>query len=548
MNSQNKLGFIRRFTWAALLAAVFAIGCEVIEVERETISTNPKPSAIVGGQEETGYPAVGALVMGFGGAYSMVCTATLIDPSWVLAAGHCVKMYGITIPASMIYFYIGNDATNPSDTEVYDIQAVYPHENFDSSLIVNDISLLKLAAPIDSSIATPIPANMASLGDDMEGKNAFYVGFGLTSSTATNSSGIKRSAYIQIFEIGEIEYTSRYQDTETGICSGDSGGPGIYEFDGGVEKVIGVNSTGIPTSTTDQCIGYYNDTRVDAYAAWIADKMGIEAPDCNADIGICYCDDACQTDGSCDNSVCGTETCGDTLMCIADCGYIKSCQSDCLVAALPEEFTKMSTLYTCITNNCANATTEAQYVECINTSCVNQVKDCCDVTMCDLLGGGCEAGAAACRPDPAYTGYGFTNCLGTDSAGYGEPCDVSATDPTSCPDGMTCRATDNGDKCHQLCRTADDCTLGGGECKMPAFPAPNSDVGYCADDFSAVDTDTDSDSDTDSDTDVDSDTDTDTDTGTGEEAEGGDSGDDSCGCSAVGSLPVFNSLLALVLG
>ena len=83
---------------------------------RAPAPTGVAARAIVNGQDETGWPAVGALaadVDGYGymGAY---CTGTLIAPKWVLTAGHCVTSQpNMPIMAGFVKFFIGNDARTP---------------------------------------------------------------------------------------------------------------------------------------------------------------------------------------------------------------------------------------------------------------------------------------------------------------------------------------------------------------------------------------------------------------------------------------------------
>src|SRR5262245_52102546 len=68
----------------ALAAATLVAAC----IERDP--TSNVESAIIGGQVTTTgqFPSVAALEQGPGNWF---CTATLIDPSWVLTAAHCVQ-------------------------------------------------------------------------------------------------------------------------------------------------------------------------------------------------------------------------------------------------------------------------------------------------------------------------------------------------------------------------------------------------------------------------------------------------------------------------
>jgi len=526
------------FHWVSIISAlVLAASLGACDpVDTPTAATlSAGPDEIVNGTNCTSSTcpaAVGALTSGY--AY---CSGTLIDASWVLTAAHCAAVW-----SSSDHFLIGN---NESSGTEYATDDAYIHPDYDPDLIINDIALIHLSSPMSSAVATPIPINATALTDAIEGELALYVGFGTTGWDA-GDSGIRRYASMEVFRLGEIEYSSRYADTNTGICSGDSGGPGLYDFGSG-NRVIGVNST-VSGTGGDECEGYYNDTRVDAYAQWINGYLGDPIPDCNDDIGLCVCNDACGTDGLCDNSACVTDDCGDTYACLAACADPSAaCASDCYVTADADAVDDAYTTIDCFYSHCASETTDEAFFDCIVAECPSQIRNCWSVDLCDLLGGDC-ASTTACRPST----YGFGDCFPTDTAAYGEACTGTATNPTSCGDGYRClNKAETGSVCNQLCRDNADCTAGGGACTSPYYPMPNNEVGAC-DDFSGTDTDTDADTDTDTDadtdTDSDSDSDSDSDGDSDTDPEVLSPDDGNCGCSAIGTAAPETGILSLILG
>ena len=209
-----------------------------------------KPSTvsmrIVGGSMESGFAAVGALVDNSGA----FCTGTLVAPTTVVTAAHCIE--GATSPAGMSFF-VGQDANSGSGTKV-SIASLHPHPEYDG---VNDIAVLKLA---EAPPVTPIPYLKSAMGNDWVGKSAIFVGYGVTAADRSDA-GVKRSVAIDISKIMEtaFEYVSSTKNT----CFGDSGGPALAKV-GGQFHLLGVTSYG-----DENCAEYGVNNRVDTYREWI---------------------------------------------------------------------------------------------------------------------------------------------------------------------------------------------------------------------------------------------------------------------------------------
>lgn len=204
---------------------------------------------IVGGRVETGYPAVGALLTADGG----LCTGTVVAPRWVVTAAHCLEG-GV----SGAVFAFGNDIDSPS--AVVNVSAGRQHPQYDANNIVNDIALIRLAqdAPV---AAMPRAGSLASA----EGSSLTFVGFGITSGSASNS-GIKRSVTMPLSQLDGTTFSYGVRGKNT--CSGDSGGP-AFIVQAGQVRIAGVTSYGDAS-----CRSYGVDTRVDVYASWIDQTIG----------------------------------------------------------------------------------------------------------------------------------------------------------------------------------------------------------------------------------------------------------------------------------
>ncbi|GEM_PF-520512 len=263
-------------------ASLLIVGCSEMEpVELESASL-----PIIGGTVETGYPAVG-MVFSQGGE---LCTGTLITSRMVITAGHCAS------PSNPPKWFATGPSINTA-TATYDVSKSIRHPSYgeSGSGVQNDIALLVLA---QNAAATPMKYRTESIST-FKGKNVTFVGYGISQVNNDYSSGTKMKVTVTIDSIeskGFWNYTSSYNPKNT--CQGDSGGPGFVTTDG-VQEVVGLVSYGDENCTQN---GY--NTRVDAYAAWIAQV--VQQNDPGAVLPACG-------NGTCDSG----ET---SATCPADCG------------------------------------------------------------------------------------------------------------------------------------------------------------------------------------------------------------------------------------
>ncbi len=262
---------------------------------------------IIGGTETTGDPAVGA-ILAFtpGETQASLCTATLITPTVMLTAAHCVDPAVVGAGKSFEARF-GPDLRNaPADMRI-PVKSVHWDTAFSQTNLPggHDIAVAILERTPPGNIK-PIPYIRKPIPANLVGTQIRVVGFGLNSGfdQEGTSAGIKREAKITfasmtnlILNVGTFGLT---------ICSGDSGGPGLAMVDG-VETVIGVNSYGIIF-----CLGQAAQTNVASYTAFIDQYTGgggctpvcngkeCGSDGCGGDCGRCDADETCTAAGQCE--------------------------------------------------------------------------------------------------------------------------------------------------------------------------------------------------------------------------------------------------------
>lgn len=276
----SRLEVVRMATrvFGLVVLALAFVGCSETNTTEFEVGHRP----IIGGTNESGYPAVGMLFTG-GGA---MCTGTLISSKIVLTAGHC------TDPSDPPKWFATGPSVNNAD-ETYDVYKAIRHPQYGtdwSGSLKNDIGILVLK---NAASEAPMAYRTASI-TGFEGKSITFVGYGLTDVYDEGSSGTKMKVTVSISDIESLGFwnvTSPSNPKNT--CQGDSGGPGFVTTNG-VQEVVGIVSYG------DQyCNQNGFNTRVDAYGSWIGgliaqyDPSGV-VPGCGN--GVC---EAGETAASC---------------------------------------------------------------------------------------------------------------------------------------------------------------------------------------------------------------------------------------------------------
>ena len=455
------------FIFAVLAAALLFSAC--VEESNEEMAVEKTEQAIINGYTESGHSAVGALTLtytgyGYVGSY---CSATLIDSEWLLTAAHCLGNHSdFIVDPSMVEFYIGPDAnpvgsgyTKPTNGTFYDVDAFIPHPSYSDTSYEHDIGLIHLSSPVTGVSPYPINTNdLYSLGISND-PAVFYVGYGVDNDATQTGGGVKRSTWIDIYSVDSTVYNSYFDSS--GVCFGDSGGPGLRQV-GGQWRPVGVNST-VAGTEANPCHGWMTHTRVDAYASWIQTTISGGTPDCNNTPSLCDCTDACLSDGTCNNSLCPGLNCGEIYECMVSCGSDSTCSDNCYYDGTSTGQIQLQALFTCLNDYCSTAT---DYQTCAETYCDDEINTCwsggtgsmtCEEAYFCMVDCGSDSD---CQSDCFYSASETGQVELSDMIGCMNDCsDTTSTDE----EWNQCFTTNCGQE-YDTCIPPDDCSMLGGDC------------------------------------------------------------------------------------
>ena len=229
----------------------------------DAVRAGPAQAApIYNGQPTAAYPAVVAVGIRNRDGSAGLCSGSLIAPSVVLTAGHCLSFD----PAAAAV------AIFPDGVTEVDVQAARweVHPDFD----INRIAVADVAAIVlERSITDVPPLPLVSAAPRRRARGAI-VGFGEDADTGI---GIKRAGRVRLTRCpravrrigilpGQLDGSLCWRPRRRGqdTCHGDSGGPLVVDG-----AVAGVTSGGFP-----DCPGQLSwDTSVAAVRSWIDDVL-----------------------------------------------------------------------------------------------------------------------------------------------------------------------------------------------------------------------------------------------------------------------------------
>ncbi len=214
------------------------------------------------------------------------CTGTVVAPTLVLTAGHCVEdiLTGRHTPAAQYAVVTGSrDVRDASLRQVSKVLRAVPYPGFNRFKLHGDAGLLLLATPVSAPpLALASPEDAPLLGPGMP---AFIAGWGLNDrgSKPKQSPILRRAAtyvqqrtycrnhgraYYPFFNASLQLCTTTPPGFSIGTCHGDSGGPALAYRADGTPVQIGITSLG-PADCDTTLPDVF--TRADLVSPWVGE-------------------------------------------------------------------------------------------------------------------------------------------------------------------------------------------------------------------------------------------------------------------------------------
>lgn len=205
-----------------------------------------------------------------------ICTSVALTSRVLLTAAHCVSddqdaSKTIAITRATLSCESGVDVTR----DQIKVSKVVRHEGYSatSSYLAgeNDLALVFLSTPLSYSYPTYkiADSNLVNSANTL-----YFWGFGEVNHNA-GGSGLLRKTEVSGSQYSILKYDKKVRVDQSygrGVCSGDSGGPGLVKVNGEYQ-ILGINSYVEGEKESEMCKGQGYLVLADSYKDWIQRKL-----------------------------------------------------------------------------------------------------------------------------------------------------------------------------------------------------------------------------------------------------------------------------------